>query len=29
KTSLIPSTPFADRQPSGLRGQDGNGGCAA
>ncbi|MBV6271288.1 Lrp/AsnC family transcriptional regulator, partial [Pseudomonas aeruginosa] len=23
------STPFADRQPASLRGQDGNGGCAA
>ncbi|MFO6089938.1 hypothetical protein ACLBTQ_34935, partial [Pseudomonas aeruginosa] len=22
-------TPFADRQPASLRGQDGNGGCAA
>ncbi len=29
KTSMILSTPFADRQPAGLRGQDGNGGCAA
>lgn len=29
KTSMILSTPFADRQPASLRGQDGNGGCAA
>ncbi|MEG6644018.1 Lrp/AsnC family transcriptional regulator, partial [Pseudomonas aeruginosa] len=28
-TSMILSTPFADRQPESLRGQDGNGGCAA
>ncbi|MFO5897036.1 Lrp/AsnC family transcriptional regulator, partial [Pseudomonas aeruginosa] len=27
--SMILSTPFADRQPASLRGQDGNGGCAA
>lgn len=29
KTSMILSAPFADRQPASLRGQDGNGGCAA